>query len=225
MGHKSPVLSLTLFFPNSGKRTLRRITLGSIPVGLSNQGTSPLLYIRDSVSNHRYLVDTGAIISIFLHTSSQPSSNLGLVSATESAIRSWGERHIVLQFGLHHFVWLFRLASVDRPMIGACACKLLVDVACHRLLFASTLQPLELPSVSSFPDSVINTTPLGVTNEYREVLEDFPEITHTDFKTKKTQHSTQHHIVTTGCLQEPIASIPENRRSPKQSSPQWRRRG
>ena len=201
MGHKSPVLSLTLFFPNFGKRTLRRIILGFIPVGLSNQGTSPLLYIRDSVSNHRYLVDTGTTISIFPHTSLQPSSNLSLVSATGSAIRSWGKRHIVLHFGLHRFVWPFRLASVDRPIICADflkAYKLLVDVARHRLLFASTLQPLELPSVSSIPDSAIYTAPLCVPNEYRKILEDFPEITHTDLKNKKTQHSTQHHIVTTG---------------------------
>ena len=147
------------------------------------------------------MVDTGATISVFPHTSSQPSSNLGLVSATGGAIRSWGERHIVLQFGLHRFVWPFRLASVDRPIIGADflkAYKLLVDVARHRLLFASTLQPLELPSVSSIPDSAIYTAPLCVPNEYRKLLEDFPEITHTDFKNKKTQHSTQHHIVTTG---------------------------
>ena len=35
-------------------------------------------------------------------------------------------------------------------------------------------------------------------NEYRKILEGFPEITHTDFKNRKTQHSAQHHIVTTG---------------------------
>ena len=166
MGYKILVLSLTLFFPNSGKRTRWRVTLGSIPVGLHSQRTSPLLYLRDSVSNHQYLVYTGTTISVFPHTCSKPFSNLDLVSANGSAIRSWGERRISLRFGLHRFVWSFRLANVDRPILGAdilAANNLLVDVARHRLLDASTLQPLSLlSSVSSSPDSAIYTAPLCV---------------------------------------------------------------
>ena len=112
-----------------------------------------------------------------------------------------GERHISLQFGLHHFAWPFCLANVDRPILGAdflAANNLLVDVARHRLLDAATLQPLAVPSVSSISDSAIYTAQLCVANEYRKVLEDFPEITRTDFKSKTTKHDTQHYIVTTG---------------------------
>ena len=106
-GHKSPVLTLTFFFPNYGKQTLRRIILGSIPVGLSNQGTSPLTYIWDSVSIDRYLVSTSVE---YLYLQAPPSVFFSvhlhnrLVSATGSAICSWGERHIVLHFGLHRFL-------------------------------------------------------------------------------------------------------------------------
>ena len=71
-------------------------------------------------------------------------------------------------------------------------------MARHRLLDAATLQPLAVPSVSSIPDSAIYTAPLCVSNEYRKVLEEFPEITHTDFKSKTTKPGTQNHIVTTG---------------------------
>ena len=189
VGYKSLVLSRPLFFQSSGKRASRRIILGSIPAGLYNQGPSPLLYLRDSVSSHRFLVDTGAAISVFPHTSSKPSSNFDLVAANGSAIHSWEKLHFILQFGQHRFVWPFQLASVDRPILGADFLKannLLVDVARQRLLNASTFQPLELSSVSSIPDSAIYTAPLCVSNDYRTVLEDFPEITHTEFKTKKT---------------------------------------
>ena len=146
-------------------------------------------------------MDTGAAISVFPHTSSKPSSNFDLVAANGSAIHSWEKLHFILQFGQHRFVWPFQLASVDRPILSADFLKannLLVDVARQRLLNASTFQSLELSSVSSIPDSAIYTAPLCVSNDYRTVLEDFPEITHTEFKTKKTQHSTQHHIVTSG---------------------------
>ena len=169
MGYKSPVLSLTLFFLSSRKRTPRWFILGSIPVGLYNQRTSPLLYLRDSVSNHRYLVNTGATISVFPPTSSKPPPNLDLVPA-HGRIRSCGERHISLQFGLRRFVWPFHLASVDRPIPSAdflAANNLLIDMARHQLFnryyYPAFLRFLVPPS--TLPNFAIQTN-----IEYRSLV-------------------------------------------------------
>lgn len=104
-----------------------------------------------------------------------PLTDRPTVLRNESRLRSWGERNISLQFGLHRFAWPFRLANVDNTFLGAdflAANNLLVDVARHRLLDAATLQPLAVHSVSSIPDSAIYTAPLCVSNEYRKVPED-----------------------------------------------------
>ena len=70
-----------------------------------------LLYLRDSLSNRRFLGDTGASLSVFPHVSSLPCSNLHLISADGRAIRSWGTKTINLQFGKRRVSWDFRLAQ------------------------------------------------------------------------------------------------------------------
>ena len=64
-------------------------------------------------------MDTGAAVSVFPFNSSQPCTDLGLVTADGSNIRSWGQRSIIPTFAQRRFVWFLRLASVDRPILGA----------------------------------------------------------------------------------------------------------
>ncbi len=51
------------------------------------------LNLRDTVSNHRFLVDTGTAASVSPYHPSKPYTAVGLVEADGSEIRSWG----------HHF--------------------------------------------------------------------------------------------------------------------------
>ena len=84
-------------------------------------------------------MDTGAAIIVFPFNSSKPCTDLGLVTVDGSNIRSWGQRSIIVNFGQRRFVWLFRLASVDRPILGAdfLAANNLMDVA-RRQPFAAS---------------------------------------------------------------------------------------
>ena len=155
-----------------------------------SQGTSPLMYLRDSIPNKRFLVDSGAAVSVFPHSSLSPCAPIKIVSANGSTIRCWEERLLPLKFGTRHFSWSFRLAEVDRPILGAdflAANNLLVDVSRHRLLDAAAFKPL--PVFSAIADDT-------ETNEYHTILKDFPEVTGN--KTTRVQHDTQHHIITLG---------------------------
>ena len=76
-----------------------------------------LLYIRDTLSRRFFLVDTGAMISVFPHRS-PVSTATTLRAAGGQPILSWGKRTLPLSFssssgGTHRFDWDFTLAAVD----------------------------------------------------------------------------------------------------------------
>ena len=140
--------------PGFGKRKIRRETLGSVPAGANEP--SPLLYLHDNLSSRNFLVDTGAAISVLPYSSTAPCSNLSLVSADGSAIKSWDKRTLPLKFGNRRFSWSFRLAAVDRPIIGFDfleAHNLLVDVRNRRLIDAQSHKSLNA-SPSATKDSI-----------------------------------------------------------------------
>ena len=172
--------SPTPFAPHalSGLRDSRGGIVGSIPTGYPKPRNLPLLYVQDTTTDHRFLVDTGATVSVFPHNSAETCSDLKLVTADGSSIRSWGVRSIILTIGVHRFVWPFRLASFNRPILGAdflAANNILVDVARHRLLDAATLQPLtNLPTTSDPNDC---TATLTTRDTYSSLLNEFPELT------------------------------------------------
>ena len=190
VGYQRKIMQPSVFFPTSGKRTYRRVLLGSIPSDFFPQRTSPLMYLRDSISSQRILVDSVAAVSVFPHSSLSSCAPIKLMSANGSTIRCWEERLLPLKFGTRHFSWSFRLAEVDRPILGAdflAANNLLVDVSRHRLLDAAAFQPF--PGFSAIADDT-------ETNEYHTILKAFPEVTGN--QTTRVQHDTQHHIITLG---------------------------
>ena len=106
-------------------------------------GKSPLIYLTDTLSNHRFLIDTGATISLFHHRSKGKPSSLQLIAANGQSIPSWGSHIIPLQFGNCRFKWDFKLAAVHQALLGTDFLKtfnLLVDVAGKQVLDASSLQ-------------------------------------------------------------------------------------
>lgn len=186
-----------LFLQTLGKCPGRQETLGSIPAGVSS--ASSLLYLKDSLSNRFFLVDTGAALSVYPHQSSEPCSSLNLVSADGSYIKSWGERLLPLKFGNRRFSFRFRLAAVDRPILGAdflAANSLLVDVARRQLLDYNTLEPL--PATQTPVTSTLRAALLTVPGEFQSLLSEFPEVFGSSFNSGKQKHGVQHHIVTSG---------------------------
>ena len=103
--------------------------------------SSRLFFVIDRVTDIRFLVDTGAEVSVIPPSPADHVRQLdGLVlrAAYDSIINTFGTRSHTLDLGLqHHFPWLFIVAAVKRPILGVDFLRhyeLLVDVTHQRLL-------------------------------------------------------------------------------------------
>ena len=135
-------MRISLFLSEASGKLSQRQEVASLPVA---DNRSSLLYLTDKLSNRRFLVDTGAAVSVFPHSSTEPSSGLPLTAANGNKISSWGTRTIPLRFGKRSFEWTFLLAAVDRPILGAdwlAHNSLLVDLSAGQVLSSDSLKPI-----------------------------------------------------------------------------------
>lgn len=99
------------------------------------------LTIRDAKSGIRFLVDTGADISVlpktWAHRKCTPST-FQLFAANGFTIHTYGEKKLHLNFGLRrNFSWIFIIADIAQPIIGIDFLKnfgLIVDIRRKRLI-------------------------------------------------------------------------------------------
>ena len=203
----------TLFIPASvtGKPISRQLAATSAAGG---QPISRLFYVTDKLSGHRFLIDTGAEVSVIPPTTSDKhrgsSSNVSLQAVNHSSITTYGERSITLDFGLRRtFRWVFIIADISKPIIGAdflTHFNLLVDVK-HRTLHDATtslsVNGICINADSPYISPVISRLDSG--SPYDAVLQQFPEITRPDFSRTAVKHSVTHHITTRG---PPVAARP-----------------
>ena len=77
-----------------------------------------LIYLRDVPSGTKYLVDTGAAISVFPHSTGEPPSGPPIVGADGKAIPSYGYVTRSLTFGSRSFTCHFLMAAVASPILG-----------------------------------------------------------------------------------------------------------
>ena len=85
-------------------------------------GDSDLVFLQNSLSGWRFLVDTGASISVLpqiAQTPSAPISKTKLLIAGGSPLPCFGAPVIPLHFGSRHFSWSFQLAPVSVPILGS----------------------------------------------------------------------------------------------------------
>ena len=83
--------------------------------------TSSLYYVMDQLSSRRFLVDTGAEVSVLPPGRERRGSKPGpsLKAANESNIKTYGTRFVKLQLPIGRFTWSFTLAEVSQPILGA----------------------------------------------------------------------------------------------------------
>ncbi|GFR32454.1 retrovirus-related Pol polyprotein from transposon opus [Trichonephila clavata] len=93
------------------------------------------LYLSDRTSRSKYLIDTGADVSVIpLITVSKhlPPASLQLFAANGTVISTYGQKLVTLDLGLRRvFKWPFIIAGVSQPIIGADFLRhygLLVDI-------------------------------------------------------------------------------------------------
>nr|VZI32598.1 unnamed protein product [Spirometra erinaceieuropaei] len=169
---------------------------------------SSLFYINDKSSGLRFLVDTGAEVSVIpplRHHRLKPSQ-FSLQAANSTTISTYGQRSLTLDLGLRRrFQCVFIEADVKSPIIGAdflSSFGLTVDVR-HRRLTDTTTKLFSISIISSERSVSIHLT---ISNTpFADILKDYPSITKACRFTETVQHGVQRHIVTAG---QPVHARP-----------------
>ena len=169
-----------------------------------------LFYVTDRLTRTKFLVDTGATVSV-LPASTKDRKDLSfltLQAANKSTISTYGQRSLTIDIGLRRiFRWVFILADVTTPILGADFLHhygLAVHVRSHSLLDSTT----QLAVVGTLPVSSIGSltvSPIEPTNSYEEIFKEFPDVTRPLFKDAPIKHDVTHHIITQGppCVARP----------------------
>jgi hypothetical protein len=159
-----------------------------------------IVYLQDSKTNQKFLVDTGAAVSVLPHTSKEPSSGPPLSGVNGKAIPSWGSVGKTLNFGIRTFLCTFILAAVSKPILGVdflSANRLLVDPHFGQVLDANTLDPIS-GSRSSPRKSGLVASLCHVTPAVRALLAASPAIVGDGSGTPNPKHGVFHSIEITG---------------------------
>ena len=133
-------------------------------------------FIKDELSDYRFLVDTGAFRSILplsgdINTINHPSSS-DLVAANGTSIRTYSEQQVNICLSGQTYTWTFIIADVRHPLLGAdflSHYSLMVDVARHRLLSIDSFTSTPL-CISNIEENINLLSPDG---NYADVLENF----------------------------------------------------
>jgi hypothetical protein len=160
-----------------------------------------LVYLQDRTTEQRFLVDTGAAVSVFPHRSAAAPSGPPLTGADGRSIPSWGSIKKTLNFGLRTFICSFILAAVSKPILGVdflAENRLLVDPFTQQVLDSETWRPLS-HSVSAPPlRSRFAAALCHVAPAVRSLLSAFPAIVGDGSGTPRPKHGIHHSIETTG---------------------------
>ena len=178
-------------------------TSAPAPIQRDVQPATGLLQIRDSNTNIRFLVDTGAQYSVIPATPADRARGprgLDLQAANNSSIRTYGQRMLTLSLGLRrNFNWIFLIADVSHPLLGSdflSTHDLLVDTRRGRLIDHQT-SLTSLGSRSSFPPTQLTAAVTTSDPTFLNLLREFPSLTQAS-PPPEPQHSVRHHIETTG---------------------------
>ena len=157
-------------FLGSGKQADQQ-EVHALPAGDSN-----LVFLQDSLSVWRFLVDTGASVSIFPLTAPTLSALLSqtkLLTTSNSPQPCFCACSIPLCFGSCHFSWSFQLAPASVPILGSnflCLHALLVDMARARVL--DVLSTVSSPATSDVFCAHLQQAP----REIWKLLTEYPDV-------------------------------------------------
>ena len=179
------------------------VSLGQREVANIALSHSKLLYVADKGHKCRYLIDTGAAVSVLPKSCANGISgadSLPLVAANNSTINAYGNCKRVVDVGLkREYPWTFIVADVQQPIIGAdflIHYNLLVDLRsrCLRDMRTGLAIAASLSSIKPLSLNRVDT----VQNEYTKLLGQFPELTRPTTKGEPVKHGITHKIVTKG---------------------------
>ena len=161
-----------------GKLAAQQEDAFTLPAGSTG---SSLVYLQDKLSSRRFLVDSGASVSVFPAPSSTSTSGVKLLTADGSTLSCSGSRIIPLHFGSCSFEWLFQLAPVFVPILRVDFLRhhnLLLVVA-NQKVFSNSSPSLCLSS-SPPPSPSLRATFLSAPKGISDLLSNFPDVFSSD---------------------------------------------
>lgn len=159
------------------------------------------LFVLDKNTDDRYLVDTGASISVYPARRRQRKleAKFTLYAANGTPIKTFGEINKTLNIGLRRaFTWNFVMADVNHPIIGADFLfhhNILVDLKGHQLVDGKTGLTTRGTLIKANTPT-IHAVPTG--EWYFEILRKYPNITRPSAVLKEPKHPVKHFIETRG---------------------------
>ena len=154
--------------------------------------------------NNRYLIDTGAEVSVFPATKNERkrTNTAGLAVANGSVIATFGTKKIDITIGGTKMQWEFMLADVTKPILGNDFFLkhhysiYAINIVGKQLinLYISKIEPLFKTSQPSLALHYIST---NSNTTFHDIIYEFPEIL--TFNPENSQkHSVTHFIETNG---------------------------
>ncbi|XP_011859683.1 PREDICTED: uncharacterized protein LOC105557124, partial [Vollenhovia emeryi] len=154
------------------------------------------LHVFDQTTGQRFLVDTGAEISILpasLRDKNTPSE-LKLFAANNTVIDTFGERLLTLDLGLRRpIVWNFRVANVPFAILGA-------DVLTHYKLIVNLHKRRLVDSVTSLSSAgqllavpEVKISLVSHDNKFADILSGFPEVSGSGQALSPAACAVEHH--------------------------------
>nr|VZI03769.1 unnamed protein product [Spirometra erinaceieuropaei] len=160
---------------------------------LLKQISGRTFYVCDNVTRRRFLLDTGAQISVVPPNPvdrRSPSPGLHLQAANCSFISTFGSRSLTLNIGLRRsFSWIFVIADVPHAILGSdflAEFDLLVD--CPRFCLLDRTTGLSVRGLTPFDDSCnLSVLDIGIAWPYQDLLLQHPNIIKPQFRSGEIQ--------------------------------------
>ena len=191
---------MPISLPKVGKRHGQSLAATSDP-GLPK---SRLLFLTDANSGRRFLIDTGAEVSVIPPCPTDQKIKqdcAGLRAVNGSAIATFGTRSLTLDLGLRRvFRWIFVIADTSTAIIGADFLReygLLVNMKRGRLMDMTMLLQTK-GTISNVVSLRPYFSPQQADTEYDALLAEFPAVTKPCLPPHPVKHTVTHHINTCG---------------------------
>ena len=179
---------------------------------LADSPSGRLLRVTDSRTRRRFLVDSGAAVSVVpaSHIDRQIStSELRLCAANGASIATYGTRSVNLDLGFKCFRWPFIIANVKESILGADffrAHNIAIDLRGERLVDLNTFRIISAPATFATDVPRLLALDTETDNDFYQIF--FIKnlvILRVWISKTVNKHGVEHHILTKG---PPVFSRP-----------------
>ena len=182
--------------------------LAATAVADINESCKSRLFVKDKNTGLRFLVDSGADVSLIPATHRNKTvDDFKLYAANGTEIPAYGIKVLNLNLGLRReFKFPFILAKVDKAIIGADFLnkfKLLIDIHNKTLIDGITKLSVRHHITTVSTNDIVST--LDKNSKYIKLLQQYPNLTNPNIPVSKCEHDVKHYITTKG---QPIYSKP-----------------